>query len=84
MKDHEKESCPQEDSAVKDGEKDDSPSEPDVERPKGEEPAKEVEATRRCQDTPDIKRGGKKIIRSISVNTQLTRQNEHRCLSHIL
>ena len=45
MKDQEKESCPQEDSAVKDGEKDDSPSEPDVERPKGEEPAKEVEAT---------------------------------------
>ena len=41
MKDHEKESCSQEDSAVKDGKKDDSPSEP----AKGEEPTKEVEAT---------------------------------------
>ena len=44
MKDHEKESAPQEDSAVKDGEKDDSPTEPDVEKPKGEEPTKEREA----------------------------------------
>ena len=46
MKDHEKESAtPQEDSAVKDGQKDDSPSEPDVERPKEEESTKEGEAT---------------------------------------